>query len=39
MLKQYGGLAHGRLEARELKQQAIEAGKNLPFPKPLKVVE
>jgi len=38
MLKQYGGCAHGRLMARELKQQAIGAGKNLPFPKPLKVV-
>lgn len=36
-LKQYGGLQHGRLEAREVKQRAIEAGKNLPYPKPLNI--
>lgn len=37
MLKQYGGLTYGRLEARELKEKAIEAGKALPFPRPLRI--
>ena len=37
MLKQYGRLEGGVLEARELKREAIEAGKELVWPKPLEV--
>ena len=37
MLKEYGGLEGGQLGARQLKQQAIKAGKELAWPKPLEV--
>ena len=37
MLKQYGGLEGGQLGARQLKREAIEAGKGLVWPKPLEI--